>query len=120
MERIEKVVDCYLDLLVSAGPLGDVMQSEAARPGSPLGPQRRKTLDTLVAHFQAAAGAFDRRIDPLVFRTLLLAAESVCLQMRSSGQLNPAATKRVRLVLLRIAQATLAAGDDQVAGLPGS
>jgi AcrR family transcriptional regulator len=106
VERMLQTVDAYLPLWRANAKLSFVLQTEAMRAGSPLGPLRQRTIDALCAD---AASAHERAtgeaVDPLFFRAMILSLEGLL----SHAAEDPAAThERIRHVLEPLVRRLLA------------
>lgn len=96
-ERMLQTVDAYLPLWRANAKLSFVLQTEAMRAGSPLGPLRQRTIDALCADaVNAQERATGQSVDPLFFRTMLLSLEGLL----SHAAEDPDVThERIRRVL---------------------
>lgn len=111
-ERLLAGLDAYLDFQQTGGRLIPALQAEAANPGSAFWQVRERTLDSLVTLIgEQTEAAVGMRIDPLVYRGLLLAMEAMVLHMRrGDGPFAPDARARVGAAIKPMFLAVLAAG----------
>ncbi len=106
--RLRACVRAYLAFHDDSGPLLRVLGAEALRPGSPLHARRETTIAAITALLdRETRAAQGRAIDPLVFRTLLLALEGLSNSMLAESMGGPIDRKRAEHVMLRVMGATL-------------
>jgi AcrR family transcriptional regulator len=111
LERVKHALDAYFDYHVSVGAnVMYVVQGEAMRAGSKLAPRRRALLDTLAGIFADKLGqAWGQRVDPLLLRSLLIAAEGLSMALRADSSNGSIDFERAKRIMLRIIMATIAA-----------
>lgn len=107
-EKVAAALDAYLELWERHGRIVGELTVEALRPGSTLGPVRKRAVDAAVAvlsaQFQLQRGV---PIEPLVVRHLILGIESVLMHEQLVRQ-APASTRaalRDRLLAIALAAA---------------
>jgi AcrR family transcriptional regulator len=105
-EKVAAALDAYLELWERHGRIVQELTVEALRPGSTLGPVRKRAVDAAVAvlsaQFQLLRG---RPIDPLVVRHLILGIEAVLVHQRFEKRATGAQRAELREHLLAIALA---------------
>jgi len=120
LRQIERCIDAHLVTASGLGRLIFVLGGEAQRHESALHPRRMEVHEELAALL--AGSSTTRRIDPLLFRGVLLALEGVTRIVLAEGDEGRAvsdfALKRVRRIMMRIATSALAGEGDGVAKLP--
>ena len=121
IRQLEGCIDAHLQNARTVGRLVFVLGGEASRQESALHAPRMETHDALVAMLMQ--GVEDGgRIDPLLFRALVLALEGVTRMVLEEGdegrQVSDAAIERARRVMYRIASATLMGHGPSVAPMP--
>lgn len=110
--RIRGAVDAYLEIHREGGNLVSVLQSEAIRSESPLAPIRESLLDDLVDLIEETVREVrGASIDPLLVRTLLMAAESLLLNLHEDGEFVESDSASARSVLLRLFNRVLGTDD---------
>lgn len=118
-ERLQGAISAYLDLQYEVGPLATVLHSEAIRYDSRLAPRRAVTLDALVDIMgESVFEAQGRRLDPLVFRALVLAIEGICIHLRRASRLTKADVERAKRVILPFTKRVLGGPEDDLPPLP--
>lgn len=119
--KIERAVDAYLDLQLEQGRLIHGMLVEALRPGSPMGAMREWGLQTMVSFIDASVQAAQgRKVDPLVYRSLLAAVEGLVLHFQDEGRLTEGSAARIRAVVIPIIERTMALAGDTLPDLPAA
>jgi len=94
--RIHAGIDAYLDFQLGGGDLLILVQAEAAHPDSLLAPYRERTLDHLSAFLDAEMQASTKVVlDPLVFRSLLLAMNGLVIYLQQKGSFTAADRDRI-------------------------
>lgn len=120
LRQLERCIDAHLINARGLGRLVFVLGGEAQRHESPLHARRTQVHEELAALLGSAPGY--KRIDPWLFRGLLLALEGITRMMLEEcdggRQVTPAAVKRARRSMQRIATATLAGVGESVSPLP--
>lgn len=107
--RLIRAVETYLDLQRTGGRLIMVLQEEALRADSLLAPRRQEVLGRLMALLSDAHHEVSgERVDPLVFRTLLLGMEGLIIHLQRDGRFTQAHRDKVRDVFVPILVRTLA------------
>ena len=98
-QKVIAALDRWLSFQVDAGALLPVLQAEAARPGSQLHARREGVIDAVVRTIDAAVQqVLGVRVDPLVFRGLVLGVEGILLHLTEHSSLAEE-RKRVRRVV---------------------
>jgi len=98
--RIAAGVRAYLDVQRSGGALLFALQAEAIRPDSLLAPRRERTLDALVAQVEEAVyEALEARMDPYVWRGLLIGIEGLVLFTQRGGRFTDEDRERLESVM---------------------
>ena len=107
-DKVARSLDAYLDLWQRHGRIVQELTAEALRPGSKLGPMRKRAVDAAVAVL-AAQYALERgaRIDPLAVRHLILGIEAVLMHVRIDGELTRGKRAELRESLLALILAIL-------------
>lgn len=119
LAKVASCIDVYLRFPSSAGPIFRVLHLEATRPGSKVGPQRAAVIEALIGIFdQEVAVAQGRRVDPLVFRGLIAALESITLHVITDTTGSEADLLRARRAMLAILVSTLGQEGDPRVPLP--
>lgn len=86
--KLVSALDAWLRYQQEHGETSIRLMIEAARPGSLLHPRRERTHDALVSTTDAAVRqVLGARVDPLVFRALLLGVEGLVLHLAAHGRL---------------------------------
>lgn len=105
-EKVAAALDAYLELWERHGRIVQELTVEALRPGSTLGPVRKRAVDAAVAvlsaQFQILRG---EPIEPLVVRHLILGIEAVLVHQRFEKRPTAAQRTELREQLLAIALA---------------
>ncbi len=118
--KIERAVDVYLQLQLEDGKLVHALLAESMRPESRIGHLREWAIDTMVAFIdESVVAAQGRRLDPLVYRTLLLGVEALIMHVQAMGEFTPADAEHVRRVVTPIIVRTMALPDETLPELPG-
>ena len=108
--KTENAVNAYLQFEREGGVVLISLQAEAVRSDSMLGPRRQWTLDALTALIdETMVEISGLHIDPLVFRTLMLATESLVIDVQTKGSFTAEDEERLRAVLQPIYLYVLAA-----------
>lgn len=116
---IRAALEAYLDLHRRGGDLVPVLQTEAVRSESPLAPLRRDLMDRLVSFIgERTRSLTDRTLDPLVFRSLLLAVEGLLNHLHEGGSFGDEEARRARNVLIPQFERTLGLADEDTPDLP--
>ncbi|MET0284273.1 MAG: helix-turn-helix domain-containing protein [Polyangiales bacterium] len=120
MRQLGRCIDVHLNNAQGLGRLVFLLGGEAQRHDSPLYARRTLVHNELGA-LLGGTGAF-KRIDPWLIRGVILALEGIVRLMLDEcdggRQVTPAAVKRARSSMQRIATATLAGQGEGVAKLP--
>lgn len=118
-ERVIAAVDTFLELLELGGPLLLSLHAEAITSGSRLAPHRDAVLHELT---ELLSGQVHRhlglRVDPYVYRCLLLGMEGLVLAAGSRGELTAHERRRVRAAALSVLLRSLAPNGVALAPLP--
>ena len=103
-------IEAYLDRQVEGGPLLRMLQERA--PSDPqLAPLREQTLDRIVELLdEGVVAALGLRLDPLVYRGLLIGGEGLVLHVQRGGSFGPDEKARVLSIMGPMYLNTLAAG----------
>jgi AcrR family transcriptional regulator len=109
-DRLARALEAYLEYHVTVGDgVMYVVQGESMRPGSKLEPRRRAFLDTMAGMLaDETERATGTRVDPLLFRSLLVAIEGVSLTLHADSKSGTYDRDRARRVMHRIVMATIA------------
>ncbi|MBZ0232613.1 MAG: TetR/AcrR family transcriptional regulator, partial [Deltaproteobacteria bacterium] len=103
-EKVAAALDAYLELWERHGRIVSELTVEALRPGSSLGPVRKRAVDAAVAvlsaQFQLQRGV---PIEPMVVRHLILGIEAVLMHERLERRARPA--QRDQLLAIALAAA---------------
>lgn len=98
-QRMVFALDAWLDHQQRYEPLSSSLVMEAARTGSLLHDRRERTFDLLVSMTDAnVTEMFDARVDPLLFRGLLLAVEGLIVHLADRGRLSEERPRLRRVV----------------------
>jgi AcrR family transcriptional regulator len=120
LRQIERCIDAHLITASGLGRLIFVLGGEAQRHESALHVRRMQVHEELAALLAGPPG--NKRIDPLLFRGVLLALEGVTRLVLTEGDegraVPAAALKRARKTMMRIATSALAGEGEGVAKLP--
>ena len=85
--KIVAALDTFLEMQVEGGELLMQLHAEAMRPESALLPIREEVLDGIVALLDEHVGrALTVRLDPLVYRSMLLGIEGLCIHIERQGR----------------------------------
>ncbi|MBX3184080.1 MAG: TetR/AcrR family transcriptional regulator [Polyangiaceae bacterium] len=118
-DRVIAAVDTFLELLELGGPLLLSLHAEAISRGSGLAAHReyvlRELTDLLSEQVRAHLGV---RVDPYVYRCLLLGMEGLVLAAGSRGELTAEERGRVRAAVLPVLLRSLAPSGVSLARLP--
>lgn len=88
VDKLVSALDAWLRYQQERPQASVSLMVEAARPGSLLNPRRERTHDALVATTDAAVQqVLGARVDPLVYRALLLGVEGLVLHLAAHGRL---------------------------------
>lgn len=125
LQQILRFIDAHLHNARELGRLVFVLGGEAQRHESSLHARRIEVHETLTALLlQGASAHYQVKIDPFLFRSVLLALEGVTRMVLEEGDEGRAVTdvsiERARRVMRRVATATLAGEGPGVAPLPTS
>jgi AcrR family transcriptional regulator len=108
-EKVAAALDAYLELWERHGRIVSELTVEALRPGSSLGPVRKRAVDAavtvLAAQFQLQRGV---PIDAMVVRHLILGIEAVLIHQRLDRRQTAAERAALRDQLLAISVAAAA------------
>lgn len=120
-QKIERAVDVYLTMQLEQGRLIHGMLVEALRPGSPMAAMREWGMQTMVSFIDASVQAAQgRRVEPLVYRSLLAAVEGLVLHFQDEGRLTEDDAARIRSVVIPIIERTMALAGDALPDLPAA
>lgn len=120
-QMIERAVDVYLAMQLEQGRLIHGMLVEAMRPGSPMAAMREWGIETMVSFIDASVrAAQNRRVDRLVYRSLLAAVEGLVLHFQDDGRLTEVNAERIRKVVIPIIERTMALAGDKLPDLPAA
>ncbi|HJN78232.1 MAG TPA: TetR/AcrR family transcriptional regulator [Myxococcota bacterium] len=102
IQRVTAAIDTYLAYQVAGGPLKRAMQAKAMSQDSPMAPDREKTLDAMVELMHSNVEAvLAVKLDPYVYRALLLGAEGLVLNTQArTGGFTEADRARIRNVMV--------------------
>ncbi len=104
--KILAALNTFLDFQVEGGELLMQLHAEAIRPESELLPVREEVLDRIVNLLDLHVGnALDVRLDKMIYRSLILGIEGLCIHIERQGHFNKADADEVR----RIAQPMMVA-----------
>jgi len=107
MERLRCGVDAYLDLQ-GEYPLFSRLQAEAMRPDSVLFAGREQTIHGLIQVIaQTHQALFDLKLDPYVFRTLIVGIEGLTIHTGHQGPLSDRERQRVQSAVQLVLRAVL-------------
>lgn len=99
VEIVVTALDAWLEHLSATGPVAIRLMVEAARHDTPLHARREQTFDALVRTVdEAMRTVVGARVDPLVYRALLLGAEGLVLHLAERGDLEPQRARLRRVV----------------------
>ena len=124
VRKLQRCIDSHLSNVQGFGRLVFVLGGEAQRRESSLHARRVHVHEILVSMLAAGSPRTrpDERIDPLLFRTLLLALEQVVRIMLEEGdegrRVTAESIERVRRVMNRIATSTLVGSGPDVTPMP--
>jgi AcrR family transcriptional regulator len=99
LHRLESCVDAFLAFNRTQPDLMRVLEGEALRADSLLGPLRAELLDRLGEVLSKAAGG---KRDPLVVRGVLVGLEAISQRIHAEGPPTEARIARARKAMLRI------------------
>jgi AcrR family transcriptional regulator len=103
-------IEAYLDRQVDGGPLLRMLQ-ERAPSDERLAPLREKTLDRIVDLLdEGVVQALGLKLDPLVYRGLLIGGEGLVLHVQRDGDFGADQKERVLSIMGPMFLNTLAAG----------
>lgn len=112
LEKATNGIDAFLAFHTSQKSLVLLLAGEARRAGSPLAPRRKAVQAELVALFeQAMAELQERRLDPLIFHSVLWALESLSLHVLSETPAGEEDLARARQVMFAMVARVLGPGD---------
>jgi len=123
LRQIQRMIDAHLRNARDVGRLVFVLGGEAQRRESRLHARRTEVHELLTELLiQGAREHYRTKIDPLLFRSVLLALEGVTRLVLEEGDegrsVTDASIERARRVMRRVASATLAGEGTDVAPLP--
>jgi AcrR family transcriptional regulator len=122
LRQLQGCIDAHLRNARDMGRLVFVLGGEGQRRESSLHPRRMEVHDLLVQMLHEGMPRTSKRIDPLLFRALVLALEGVTRIVLEEGdegrQVTDASIERARRVMSRLASATLVGEGEGVAPLP--
>jgi AcrR family transcriptional regulator len=99
VDIVVEALDAWLAHLHATGPVGIRLMVEAARHDTQLHPRRERTFDALVQTIDGAMRTIlGARVDPLVYRALLLGAEGLVLHLAERGELEGQRARLRRVV----------------------
>jgi AcrR family transcriptional regulator len=120
LRQIERCIDAHLQSARALGRLVFVLGGEAQRHESALHARRMQVHEELADMLCKTPAT--RRIDPLMFRAVILALEGVTRMVLAEGDegrnVSEVAIKRARRTMMRLATATLAGEGPGVTKLP--
>lgn len=120
LRQIERCIDAHLSSARGMGRLIFVLGGEAQRHESALHARRMQVHEELASLLSRTPA--NRRIDPLLFRAVILALEGVTRMVLAEGDegrnVSEVAIKRARRTMMRIATAALAGDGPGVSRLP--
>lgn len=118
-EVIRSTCDIYFDYHLSLGPIIRLMMEEARRADSVLAPHRSVAYDTVAAVMQAEMQRVTgRKLDKLVYQTLIWMLESYSLDLLGSSDCSEATVARYKRIMTGIAEAILSGQADWEALAP--
>jgi AcrR family transcriptional regulator len=124
VRKLRKCIDSHLANVRGMGRLLFVLHGEAHHEDSSLYARRMQAHATLVDMLAAgtALARSEERIDPLLFRALLLALEQIVRTMLAEGDegrsVTEASIERARRVMYRLGTATLVGSGPGVTPMP--
>ncbi len=123
VRQIERCIDAHLRTAREESPLVFVLGGEAQRHESLLHARRIEVHEAITALLASGSQlATGKRIDPFVFRALVLALEGITRLVLEQGDegraVTPAALDRARRVMLRIASGALHGTGPDVTEMP--
>jgi AcrR family transcriptional regulator len=99
-KKLVDTVEAYVRFQHDGGPLLIALQAEAIRTDSLLAPTRERALDALAALIdESVAGAIGIRVDPLVYRGLLMGIDGLVIHFQRDGTFTLEDSERVRRVI---------------------
>ncbi len=100
-EKLAAALDVYLELWQQHGRLAQELSIEALRPGSRLGPMRRRAVDGVVEVLRdTLCRERGVRVDPIVIEHLILGIEAVLVHLQIDESLTDATCRRVHDAIL--------------------
>jgi AcrR family transcriptional regulator len=123
ISQLERCIDAHLSNARTFGRLIYVLGGEAQGHESPLHALRMRVHETIVSLLSERMDlAAEEHVDPLLFRTLLIALEGVVRIMLEQGDegrdVTEASIERTRSIMMRVATAAIAGTGPRVAPLP--
>ena len=106
--KVRNAIDTYLELQVRGGRVIIELQTEAARPGSALGPRKDALVETIISLFDENVSRITGvDVDPMVYHGLVSGVEGLVHHLEQRGAFTDADADRVCGVFLPIFLRTL-------------
>ena len=118
VEGLDAAVTTYLELQRGVGPLAAVLHAEAMRPESRLAARGEVGIEAFMGLYEEGMRRQGRRVDPLILRALVLAAEGITVYLHREDGFTDATIARARRVLLALIERVLAPDERAVVPLP--
>jgi len=107
-EKLSNCVEVYLRAPQNSGPIFHVLLAETSRPGSPLAPKRQAVITALIAMLREGVRDHQHRdVDPLVFRGLVAAMESISRYVFTETEGSEQDIQRAKAVMIQMVGAVL-------------
>lgn len=107
-DKLANCVEIYLRAPQNAGPIFHVLLAETSRPGAPLAHKRQGIIDALIDMLSEGVREHQKReVDPLLFRGLIAAMETISQYVFTETDGNEQDIQRAKAIMLQLVGATL-------------
>src|SRR5262249_19358008 len=118
-EQIGAIIEAFMRWRAELGPLGRVLDQEARSPGSRVLRHRDELIDTLAAFTGGLlAGAGRGPLDPVFFRGLVGALETIADQLLQTRPVREEVIARATRVAFRLVAGALSEAGDALPPIP--
>ena len=102
-ENLENCIEVYVRAPKSAGPILQVLQAEASRPGSKLAQRREQLIEEIVRVVDEQVRLErNQEIDPLIYRGVLAAMEAISNYVYTETAASEQDIERAKQAMVRI------------------
>ncbi len=110
--QVQAGTDAFLDHQEQGGTLLILLQAEAVRPDSRLADRRDQTLSAIVEVLDGAVHrAIGVKLDPYVYRTLLMGIEGLVIHIERKGSFDRADREHVGTLMKAMLLSTIVSSD---------